>query len=303
MGNRPVKLIFSVVALVLVADVSLAAEGVKLRHVQSVYADEKEAGLRYPEGVACDDQGNVLVADSGNGRLVRFATADGKASPGREIRVPELSFPMRVRMNSKGEILALDGRQKRIVRLGPGGEFRGRVDIDGSLSPATVVPRSFDIGKDDSIYLLDVFAGRVLVLAPDGKLARQLDFPPDYEVISDLAVDAAGNLYLVDSVKAMVYAAAKDKIRFSPLTGSMKDIMKFPATIATDARGNIYLADKNGGVIYVLNPDGSLKAEQLKMGWTEGLLYYPEQMCINKKEELAVADRGNNRVQLFSIRR
>jgi hypothetical protein len=37
------------------------------------------------------------------------------------------------------------------------------------------------------------------------------------------------------------------------------------------------------------------------MGWNEGLLYYPSQMCLNEKGEVFIADRGNSRVQVFSI--
>jgi hypothetical protein len=37
------------------------------------------------------------------------------------------------------------------------------------------------------------------------------------------------------------------------------------------------------------------------MGWTEGLLYYPAQMAINEKGEAFIADRGNNRVQIFAV--
>ncbi len=303
MGNRRVTFIVVFAATALLAKASPGADAVKMRYLQSLYVDGKEVGLKVPEGVGCDDKGRFIVADSGNGRLVEFAVVDGKPVPDREIRVPEMPFPVRVRVNSKGEIFVLDGREKRLLRLGPGGEFRGYLDASGIPSPATVIARSFDLGKDDSIYVLDVFAGRVLVLAPDGKFARQVDFPKDYEVVSDLAVDRAGTVYLVDSVRAAVYVAAKGSAQFAALTGSMKDTMKFPATVATDGRGNIYLADKNGGVVFVLGPDGSLKGEHLRLGWTEGLLYYPEQMCINDRDEMAIADRGNNRVQLFSIKR
>ncbi len=303
MENRRVTFIVFFAATVLLAKASFGADAVKLRYLQSFYVDGKEIGLKVPEGVGCDDKGRFIVADSGNGRLVEFAVVDGKPVPDKEIRLPEMPFPMRVRVNSKGEIFVLDGREKRLLRLSAGGEFRGYVDASGMPSPATVVARSFDLGKDDSVYLLDVFAGRVLVLAPDGTFARQVDFPKDYEVVSDLAVDRAGTIYLVDSVRASVYVAAKGSAQFAPLTGSLKETMKFPATMTTDGRGNIYLADKNGGVVFVLGPDGALKGEHLRLGWTEGLLYYPEQMCINDREEMAIADRGNNRVQLFSIKR
>lgn len=300
MGNSRVKIIVSIAAMLLLAKVSVGAEALKLRHFQSVYADDKEAGFSSPEGVGCDEKGRILVADSGNGRLVQFTLIDGKAMPDKEIKTPELSVPVRVHTNSKGEIFALDGRQRRVVRFSPAGEYLGRVDAADSPPPATVIARSFDIGKDDFLYLLDVFAGRVLILTPEGKFSKKIDFPAGYEVISDLAVDAKGNIFLIDSVKAMVYVAAKGSGQFSPLTESMKELMKFPATMTTDAHGNIYLADKNGGIIYIVGQDGSFKGEQLNMGWKEGQLRYPCQLCVNDKGEVFVADRDNNRVQIFS---
>ena len=215
MGNPRVRIIVSIAAMLLLAKVSIGAEVLKLRHFQSVYADDKEAGFSSPEGVGCDGN-HILVADSGNGRLVQFTLIDGKAMPDKEIKVPELSVPVRVRTNSKGEIFALDGRQKRVVRFNSAGAYLGRVDAAGSPPPSTVIPRSFDIGKDDSIYLLDVFGSRVLILTPEGKFVKKIDFPVEYEVISDLAVDGKGSVFLIDSVKAMVYVAAKGSEKFSP---------------------------------------------------------------------------------------
>jgi hypothetical protein len=303
MGNPPMKIIVSLAAMLLLPNISIGAEALKMRHFQSVYADDKETGFHSPEGVGCDGKGHILVADSGNGRLVQFTLIDGKAMPDKEIKVPELSFPVRVHTNSKGEIFALDGRQRRVVRFSSSGGYLGRVDAVDSPPPATVIPRSFDIGKDDVIYLLDVFAGRVLVLTPEGKFSKKIDFPEGYEVISDLAVDERGTIFLIDSVKAIVYVAAKGSGKFSTLTESMKDMMQFPSTITTDVRGNIYLADKNGGNIYIVGQDGSFKGGQVTMGWKEGQLRYPCQLCVNDKGEVIVADRDNNRVQIFSTAR
>ena len=303
MGNSLVKIIVSIAAMLLLAKVSVGAEALKLRHYQSVYADDKEMGFSSPEGVSCDEKGHILVADSGNGRLVQFTLINGKAMFDKEIRGGELSVPVRVHTNSKGEIFALDGRQKQVVRFSPGGEYLGRVDSADSPLPSTVIPRGFDIGKDDSIYLLDVFGVRVLILSPEGKFTGQINFPKDYEAISDLAVDAKGNIFLIDSVKSMVFVAAKGSGQFSPLTESMKATMKFPAAITTDAHGNIFLADKNGGIIFIMGQDGSFKGEQLIMGWKEGQLRSPCQLCVNGKGEVFVADRDNNRIQIFSTAR
>jgi len=133
-----------------------AAEAARLRYLASVYFDDKEAGFKLPEGVACGDQGRLVVADTGNGRLVRFSYRDQTAGGGREIKVAQLSAPSRIQLNSKGEIYALDGKQRRIVHLGPEGEFKAVLAYDGVPPPATIVPKAFAIGPADSIYVLDV---------------------------------------------------------------------------------------------------------------------------------------------------
>src|SRR5512135_3389904 len=86
---------------------SLGAETVKLRHVLSVYNDEKGVGLKKPEGVACSEKSFVIVADTENGRLLRYVLQDKEVKERKEIKVPEMLYPTRVQINSKGEILVL----------------------------------------------------------------------------------------------------------------------------------------------------------------------------------------------------
>ncbi len=280
---------------------ALAAEQVRFRHVQSVYFDDKNAGMKQPEGVACNDNNLLIVGDTENSRLLQYTYQDKSTKGGKEIKVQQLSYPIRVQLNSKGEIFALDGKQRRIVRLSPEGEYKGYVTPEGIPSPASFVPRSFKIDSKDSIYILDVFGARVIVAGPDGKYQKHIGFPKEYGFLSDLQVDFKGTILLVDSVKHMVFSATKDAKEFTPLTKGLKEYLNFPTAITTDSRGTIYLVDENGAGIVVLGADGSFLGRQLTMGWNEGLLYYPSQMCVTEKGEAFIADRGNSRVQIFNI--
>lgn len=280
---------------------SFSAETVKFRYVQSVYFDEKGGGLKQPEGVACNEKSLLVVGDTGNDRLVRYSFQEKSLKVGTEIKIPQLSNPIRIQINSKGEIFALDGKRRRVVKLTPEGAFKGYVDPEGVPSPSTYVPRSFKIDRNNSIYILDIFSARVLVLNSEGKYQKQFPFPKDYGFFSDLCVDSKGTLFLIDCVKAMVFSAAKDSNSFSPLTKSLREYLDFPTSITTDNRGTIFIVDQNGSGIVLLGADGSFVGRQLTMGWNEGLLYYPSQMCINEKGEVFVADRGNSRVQIFTL--
>jgi sugar lactone lactonase YvrE len=278
-----------------------AAEGNRLRFVTAIYLDDKGGGLRQPEGVACNDRSTLIVGDTGRGRLLRYTVEDRNVKPAGEMSAPQLSAPIRVEINSKDEVFALDGKQRRIVRFDGKGAFAGYLEPEGVPAPASIVPRSFKIGRDDAIYVLDVFSARVLVLAPDGKYLRHVPFPKEYGFFSDLAVDSRGKIYLLDSLRATVHAAAKDAREFSLMAKSLRAHLSFPTSIAVDGRGTLYLVDEHGGGIVLVGQDGAVLGRQLAMGWNEGLVNSPSQVCLNDKGQVFIADRGNSRVQVFSI--
>ncbi len=273
----------------------------KLRHIVSVYRDVQEKQLKQPEGVACSKDALFVVADTGNGRLVLYTFQGKTAQALQEIKVPQLTYPVRVQIGARGNIFALDEKQRRIVRLSPAGEFQGYLEPAGLPGTTTLVPRSFKIDGNGTIYILDIFSKNVVVLDAEGKFLKTIAFPEHYGFISDLSVDFKETVLLVDSVESIIYSASKDSKKFSPLTTSLKDSVNFPTNITTDKKGTIYLIDQNGGDIIIVGQDGSFQGRQLAMGWAEGLLRYPAQACINEKGELLVADRNNNRVQVYLI--
>lgn len=280
---------------------SFSAETIKFKYLQSIYKDEKGGSLKQPEGVAFNEKSLLIVGDTGNDRLLRYTFQENSLKLGTEIKTPQLSNPIRVQINSKGEIFALDGMKRRVIRLTPDGSFKGYIDGEGIQSPPTFVPRSFKIDRNDNIYLLDIFSARVLVLDQEGKYQKQIPFPQEYGFFSDITVDSKGNILLIDCVKSMVFSVMKDSNNFSPLTKSLREYLNFPTSIATDNRGTIYIVDQNGGGIVILGNDGSFLSRQLSMGWNEGFLNYPSQMCLNENGVVFIADRGNHRVQIFTL--
>lgn len=289
-------------ALLALLQTSQAFGDIKYRHVLSIYADEKNLALHRPEGVACNDASLIVVSDSGNGRLLRYSFENETLKPGVvEIRIPGLPYPERVQMNSKGHIYALDTKARRIIHLGPDGGFQGFVDPKGIPSSAPYVPKSLSIDRHDNLYILDILSARVIVLGPDGRYLQDIPFPGEYGFFSDLAVDIKGSILLLDSVHARVFSAARDSRNVVPLTGNLKEYMRFPTAIATDGRGRIFLTDRNGGTIVTLGQDGSFMGRISAMGWKEGRLSYPSQLCINSNGQVFIADTNNNRIEIFAI--
>jgi sugar lactone lactonase YvrE len=290
-----------IIMLLLLPVPSLATEAIKFRYALSVYSDDAGGSIKHPESVTCGENSEFIIADTGNNRLVKYAFQRGELAGGTEIRLPELSYPLKVQANSNGDIFALDGRKRRIVIIATDGSFKGYLDLMKGPRSGSIVPRSFVIDKNDNIYVLDILSGRVLVLDPGGSYRRHVDFPEEYGFISDLAVGPAGNILLIDSIRSTVFSSSQGEKTFSPLSENLKEHASFPTGITTDERGFIYLTDTNGSRIVILGQDGSFLGQQVSLGWTEGALYYPTQLCINGKGEIFIADRSNSRVQIFTV--
>jgi len=285
------------VALAALTTASAArADSVTYIPVTSVYQDSKEAPLKSPEGVACTEEGSIAVADTGNARLLLYTLKDGALSGGTEVKVAQATYPVRLQFDSKGNILVLDRKSHHILRLDAKGAFLDTVEV--KHVGREVVPTAFKLDSADDLVVLDGVSGSVQVQDPTGKELRRVDAPAGV-LFTDVAVDNAGTLYAVDEMGTRVYSAPKDAKVFSPITSSLKDRMSFPAYL-TAYRGKLLLVDSNGGGIVILGIDGSFQGRHLTMGWSEGFVYYPSQVCFPGANYLLVADRGNNRVQLFS---
>ncbi len=265
----------------------------------SIYSTHK-GGLNKPEGVACSSvYEDIVVADTGNGRLMKYSFKNGSVVSQKELHPRQMVYPIEVQMNSKGEIFSLDGKLRRIERLSADGKFEGFVNATGAPDAASIMPKSFKIGSNDDIYILDIFGSRVIETDPGGKYLRQTPLPEDAGFITDLALEN-GKIILLDSAKGAMYISSADGSSFVPFIVNLRKYMDFPAYIAYE-NGLIYVIDKNGGSVNLFGMDGSFHGRRAGLGWDEGLLYFPGQLCVENDGYAVVTDRENNRVQIFKI--
>lgn len=284
-------------ALLVGAPSAAPAQGLALVHVATLQADGAEAPLDRPEGVACADEGPLVVADTANGRLVVFPYRDGVIGAGTEWALAELPHPTRVQLSAGGEILVLDRKVRRIGRVGPDGAFRGY--LDAQRTPA-VVPAAFKAVRGGGVVVLDLAAATVLELDAGGAVLRQVPVPAGGP-FTDVAIGEGGALLLLDAGGGAVWSAAPGDASFRPLAQGLRAFTSFPGYLSTEARGRLLVVDQHGAAIVVLGPDGAYLGRQLGFGWKDGLLRYPAQIAVARDADLLVADRENSRVQVFSI--
>jgi sugar lactone lactonase YvrE len=111
----------------------------------------------------------------------------------------------------------------------------------------------------------------------------------------DLAVDRAGNLFVVDSQCGELYCGAKVN-KITPQGGRtiLASSLGYPSYLAVDSSGNVFVADYDHGIIYEYKPDGS------RATFASGL-YHPVGPVFDSVGNLFVADNSVGNVSSASI--
>jgi sugar lactone lactonase YvrE len=279
---------------------TLLAQDVRLRPMRPIYVDSLGSGLQAPEGVAYDGSSRLIVADTGNGRLVVYDVSQETIDATSQIRLSQLPVPSRVRFAPDGGILVLDGKSHRIARLGADGSFQGYVEIPPAAGRRAALVKAFEVDEEGKLLVLENAGGRILVLDEAGNLLRTIAFAPEVRFLSDITWNRSGMVFAIDSVGRQVFVARKGDAALAPLAGSLEEDSAFPTSITTDGTGYLYISDRGGSGIVVLGENGSFQGRHSSRGRSQGFVWQPEGLDASE-EWLFVADRGNNRVQLFEI--
>ena len=252
------------------------------------------AQLHSPEGMAVDAAGNLYIADVGNHRVRKIDSAGvittvagtgerGHGGDGRLAASAQLQSPRGVTVDAAGNLYIADSSNHRVRRVDPAGVI-------------TTVAGTGERGHGG-----------------DGRPATsaQLSFP------SDVAVDAAGNLYIADysnhRVRRVDPAGVISTVAGTgershggdggPATSAQ---LYFPSGVAVDAAGNLYIADYLNDRVRRVNPAGviSTVAGSGERGHggdggpaTSAQLYFPSGVAVDAAGNLYIADYLNDRVR------
>lgn len=270
------------------------------------------SGMIEPQGTAIDESGNLYIADPGSSLVIeeQFGAADvGSVEVGSQSRVTTLSFTF----DSTGTIGA-----PRVLTQGTAGlDFidagSGSCDSNGSshsypaYSTCTVniifAPRY--PGVRQGAVELTSSSGRVLTTAyiyGDGISSQVAFAPPTQSMLFDpssglsspigLAVDAAGNFYIADSLPGVLEETPSGGgYRSSVIAGPAAGLGR-AFDVAVDGAGNVYIADAlNSRVFKETLSAGSYTQTTIGYG-----LNGPEALAVDGAGNIYIADTGNNRV-------
>jgi sugar lactone lactonase YvrE len=257
----------------------------------------QDLNLAMPEGLVVDQDDSILLADSYNhvilridqdGYATRFAGTGEPGRGGEGIKSTDsaLSFPVDVRLDSKGNVFVADLRNHRIRKI----------TRDGLITTVagTGVPG---------------FSG-------DGGLAinAQLDTP--YGIF----LDKDDNLLIADSNNNVIRRVGSDGI-IRTIAGTGQEgydgdggppraaKLNSPQSLGGDFAGRIYIGDEHNNAIRVLEPDGTIRTLVGSKGpgfsgdggpASEAQIADPENIWVRKDGFILISARDNARLRIVS---
>ena len=155
-----------------------------------------------PAGIAVDQTGNVLVADTNNSRIEKFSTTGtflgtlGTKGTGHG----QLRNPNGIAVDRTGNIYVADAFNHCVQKLASDGTFIAEWK---GPEPGFYGPRRVAIGPDDSIYVVDQGHNRIVKFSPDGRVLAVWGSPGNgdaqFNDPASVAVDPSANkVYVAD---------------------------------------------------------------------------------------------------------
>ncbi|MDR2209491.1 MAG: hypothetical protein LBE22_11035 [Azoarcus sp.] len=316
--------------------------------VSTLVVNEKEKDVTYrprihsyPVGMTIDRTGNLYAVDAGKGQIRKISLKGevsifAERSSRDDIESSDdsrrwFTDPYGITIDTTGNFYVTDlnnGYNDHIRKVSPKGEIstlfnkgEGFISID-EIATQHFNPSGIAMDKAGNIYTVDRRNNRIRKVTPAGEpsvfagsgkagFADGAGSAAQFYALRNIAIDAAGNLYVTDShrirkvtPKGEVTAiAGSDKNGRGDGIGSAAQFY-YPDGISVDAAGNLYVADRGNHRIRKISPKGEVStfAGNEEKCFADGVgkaacFHSPSGIAIDAAGNLYVADTGNNRIR------
>jgi uncharacterized protein (TIGR03437 family) len=272
----------------------------------------------------------VLTTLAGNG-IANFGGDGGAAT------AAQLNTPAAVAVDVQGNLYIADSLNNRVRKVAPGGTigtFAGTgvpgfaVDFGSPAEAQFNTPEGVGVDPAGTVYIVDTLNSRVRQLAPGGNILTYAGngnasyfgdgLPANRAAINHpegIAVDAAGNVYIADTLDNVVRKVSNGTITtiagFGPQGfggdggPALSARLDRPSAVAVDAAGNVYVTDTGNNRVRKIDPLGVITTVAGNGDTTFGgeggpaasaSLSGPRGVAVDRAGNLYIADTGHNRI-------
>src|SRR5882757_2886878 len=271
------------VALLCLPSIAMEAQTAYFTGGQSVVG----SGLNVPLGVAVDRAGNVYIADSGSGRVLKETPSVGGFTQSTVVG-SGLSNPYGVAVDGAGNVYVADTYNNRVLEETPSAGGYIQTTVGSGLN----APRGLAVDGSGNVYIADTANNRVLKETPSagGYTQSTVVSGTPYTPLA-VAVEGTGNVYILGDQGLI--------LKETPSSGSYTETtlpttsLSAPAGVAVDASGNIYVTDYNANVVLkeTLSSGSYIQSTMVGSG-----LSNPYGVAVDGNGNVYIGDSQHNRV-------
>jgi hypothetical protein len=292
------------------------------------------AQLQWPTGVGVDAAGDVYIADSD-------ANALRRVTPGGAITTVAVGSGWSVAVDAAGNAYTAVPSGNVVFRIAPDGKttvvagvYEAGYSGDGGPATSAQLNNPWGVALDaaGSIYIADAgnhrvrkvaVDGTISTIAGDGTSGSSGDVGPALSARFDpqsVAVDAAGNVYIVDMDNVRLRRVAADGTITTAAGGGNGDSgdggpatnarLSNPWGLALDGAGNLYIADSYNNRVRKVAADGTIVT--VAGNGTAGnsgdggpaanaQLGIPKGVALDSAGNLYIADLDNSRIRKVGV--
>ncbi len=208
----------------------------------------------------------------------------------------EFFNPQGLALDGQGNIYVADTGNARVQMFDPQGQFLAAIADERFIGPRYVA-----VDETGRIYVTDI-SEMVHVLNARGEPLQSFgsegSLPSQFFGIADLAITAAGELYVVDGGNGRVqqFSLLSGFLLSFGSEGSQAELLDRPEGIALDTDGNVYVVDAGNRRIQQYGPGGTWQ-RSIRVEVSE-----PRDIAVDRQGNMYVTDGGESLVHVFDRR-
>jgi DNA-binding beta-propeller fold protein YncE len=268
---------------------------------ETLFGEEQIESFVKPYGVAVDSEGSIYITDVG-----RVMVFDLKKKTfyilGADPGTGNLKLPIGIATASDGRVFVGDISADRVY-VYRNGKYLNSIGQTGELeSPSGVALDE----QRKLVYVVDSKKHHVNVYSLDDyRLLKTMGSrgvaDGDFNFPTNIAMDAEGNLYVVDTgnYRVQIFDPAGKFVRSIGRLGDNPGTLARPKGIAIDSEGHIYVVDAAFDNFQIFDKEGHLLLFVGEGGRGPGKFLLPAGITIDKDDKIYVIDQFPGSLQIF----